>query len=292
MNVIASGGGSNLYEPGEDANFTEEDIKERIFGSKIVVVSEQCMLCVIYSLKACVLLFYKRLTQGLNKQKMVKYVSIACVVGWISTEIAFFTTCRPFYGYWAVPPPNPQCTTLEHYAIVQACFNIPTDLAMLSITIPLVIRLQVPLKQKLLVGALFSMGIFVVIAAILTKVFNLSDVYSTSYMLWYIREASVATYVANLPAIWPLVRHVFPCLRSVSSVKYSGQVKYGDVYGGHSGMMRNTKGQKTGNNTVIDAMELDERALRYHEDSGSERNQDMGVMVHTTVEITKERENR
>lgn len=41
MNVIASGGGSNLYEPGEDANFTEEDIKERIFGSKIVVVSEQ-----------------------------------------------------------------------------------------------------------------------------------------------------------------------------------------------------------------------------------------------------------
>lgn len=41
MNVIASGGGSNLYEPGEDANFTEEDIKERIFSSKIVVVSEQ-----------------------------------------------------------------------------------------------------------------------------------------------------------------------------------------------------------------------------------------------------------
>ncbi|KAG8623519.1 hypothetical protein KVT40_008495 [Elsinoe batatas] len=292
MNVIASGGGSNLYEPGADADFTPEDIKERIFGSKIVVVSEQCMLCTIYSLKACVLLFYRRLTKGLTKQKMVKYVAIAVAIGWVCTEIAFFTACRPFYGYWAVPPPNPQCTTLEHYAIVQACFNIPTDLAMLSISIPLVYRLQVPMKQKLLVGALFSMGIFVVVAALLTKIYNLSDVYSTSYMLWYIREASVATYVANLPAIWPLVRHVFPCLRSVSSIKYSGQVKYGDVYGGHSGMMRGTGKQKTGNATVIDAMELDEQALtRYNRgDNGSDKGQDLGVLVHTTVEVTKERE--
>ncbi|PNS15374.1 Non-canonical poly(A) RNA polymerase PAPD5 [Sphaceloma murrayae] len=291
MNVIASGGGSNLYLPGEDANFTAEDIKDRIFGSKIVIVSEQCMLCVIYSLKACVLLFYRRLMTGLNRQRLVTYVSYAVILGWLATEIAFFTACRPFNGYWAVPPPDPQCTTLEHYAIVQACFNIPTDLAMLSISIPIVYRLQVPLKQKLLVGVLFSMGIFVVIAAILTKVFNLSDVYSTSYMLWYIREASVATYVANLPAVWPLVRHVFPCLRSVSSVKYSGQVKYGDVYGGNSGMMRTTGRQKTGNNTVIDAMEMDERALKYDGDSSSDRNQDLGVLVHTTVEITKEREN-
>jgi len=44
----------------------------------------------------------------------------------------------------------------------------------------------------------FSMGIFVILAAILTKVYNLSNVWDTAYMLWYIREASVAMYVANL----------------------------------------------------------------------------------------------
>ena len=41
LNVISSGGGSNLYEPDEFSTFTAQDIKERIQGSKIVVVSEQ-----------------------------------------------------------------------------------------------------------------------------------------------------------------------------------------------------------------------------------------------------------
>lgn len=33
-------------------------------------------------------------------------------------------------------------------------------------------------------------------------------------MLWYIREASVAVYVANLPIIWPMLREWFPYLRN------------------------------------------------------------------------------
>lgn len=53
-------------------------------------------------------------------------------------------------------------------------------------------------------------------AAILTKVFNLSDVYNVDYMLWYTREASVAVYVANLPLIWPLLREWIPFLRGTS----------------------------------------------------------------------------
>jgi len=48
------------------------------------------------------------------------------------------------------------------------------------------------------------------IAALLTKIYNLSDVYDPTYMLWYTREASVAVYVANLPMIWPLLRECFP----------------------------------------------------------------------------------
>jgi hypothetical protein len=47
-------------------------------------------------------------------------------------------------------------------------------------------------------------------------VFNLSDVYSVDYMLWYTREASVAVYVANLPLIWPLLREWIPLLRNTT----------------------------------------------------------------------------
>jgi len=41
LNVIATGGGSNMFLPEEFATFTEEDIQERIKGSKIVIISEQ-----------------------------------------------------------------------------------------------------------------------------------------------------------------------------------------------------------------------------------------------------------
>lgn len=41
LNVIVQGGGSNLFPLEQLKNFTEEDIKERIKGSKLVLVSEQ-----------------------------------------------------------------------------------------------------------------------------------------------------------------------------------------------------------------------------------------------------------
>jgi hypothetical protein len=41
LNVIVMGGGSNLFLPDDFATFTQKDIEERIYGSKIVIVSEQ-----------------------------------------------------------------------------------------------------------------------------------------------------------------------------------------------------------------------------------------------------------
>lgn len=84
----------------------------------------------------------------------------------------------------------------------------------MAISIPLLVNTSLPLKQKIVLLVIFGMGLFVILAAILTKVFNLTDVYSTVYMLWYVRESSVAVWVTNLPLIWPLLRETFPMLRS------------------------------------------------------------------------------
>ena len=64
------------------------------------------------------------------------------------------------------------------------------------------------------------MGFFIVIAAILTKVYSLvPSLLSMVYMKWYFREASVAVYVSNLPTIWPLVREIFPALGRLGTTK-------------------------------------------------------------------------
>src|ERR1700761_5711114 len=103
------------------------------------------MLNVIYTLKICLLLMYHRLS-GATQRRNIRYVACYVAVGFVATEIAFFTACRPFHGYWAVPPPDPQCTTLQHYAIVQAVFNISSDLLMLSVPLPMLVSLKLPAK--------------------------------------------------------------------------------------------------------------------------------------------------
>ncbi len=166
-----------------EGTFTPQEIQDRIYGSKIVVISEQAMLNVIYTMKTCMLIMYSRLTLGLNAQKAVRYIAVYVLMGWIASETAFFTACRPFQGYWGMPPPNPQCTTLENYAIVQGCFNISSDTLMLFIPLPLVLKMSMPWKQKIVLVFLFSLGFFVIIAALLTKIYNLTDVWEPTYML-------------------------------------------------------------------------------------------------------------
>ncbi len=59
------------------------------------------------------------------------------------------------------------------------------------------------------------MGIFVIVAAIITKIYCLvPSLISYVYLNWYFREASVSVYVTNLPALWTMLRDVFPALRS------------------------------------------------------------------------------
>ncbi|KAF6829819.1 ubid family decarboxylase [Colletotrichum musicola] len=218
LNVITDSGGSNLYPPGLDlSTLSQADIDARVQGSKLVLVTEQAMLNLIYVLKACVLILYTRLTLGLSARRFVRWLAVYVAVGWTATQITMFAACRPFSGYWALPPPDPQCATYENYAILQAFFNISSDTLMLLVPLPLIVRMSVAWRQKVVLVFIFSLGVCVIVAALLTKIYNLTDPFSPRYMLWYVREASVAVYVSNLPLIWPLLREWFPLLRGLKT---------------------------------------------------------------------------
>ncbi|GAB7349185.1 hypothetical protein MBLNU459_g8118t2 [Dothideomycetes sp. NU459] len=216
LNLTAQGGGSALALPGEDVfTLSKAEVNARIKGAKIDLVAEQSMLNVIWVLKACMLLLYNRLTMGLKQQLAVKAIAIYTGVGWLACQLAWFCECIPFKMYWQIAPSPPlNCMVLYDYLIVQAVFNISSDLFMLLIPLPLIMGVAVPMKQKLVLLIIFSMGIFVIVAAVLTKAEFFISIYSADYMFWYTREASVAVYVANLPCIWPLLREAMPVLKS------------------------------------------------------------------------------
>lgn len=75
--------------------------------------------------------------------------------------------------------------------------------------------IQVPMQQKVGIIGCFSMGVFVIAAALLCKIYStapalLND--SINYTSWYMREVTVAVYVINLPPLWPVLRKLFPII--------------------------------------------------------------------------------
>ena len=119
---------------------------------------------------------------GLPKQhRLVKVVGGYCVLGYVVVVVCFLAVwCRPIQQYWAVPPQNctcyytspsssprspvsstaskhwtnilpsvwtAQCASYYHHLITDAVFNISSDLMMLFLPLPLLIKAKLPLKR-------------------------------------------------------------------------------------------------------------------------------------------------
>lgn len=59
---IISHTSSNLIDPHDKTTLTPEDIKNRVYGSKWVLVVEQMQCITIWTIKFCLLIMYNRLT--------------------------------------------------------------------------------------------------------------------------------------------------------------------------------------------------------------------------------------
>ena len=133
---------------------------------------------------------------GLPKQhRSVKWVACYCALGYVVVVVLFLSAwCRPIEQYWAVPPSNcklycpfvnlsflvlcnhsrPMMSWLlaffwnsavciyYHHLITDAVFNISSDLMMLFLPLPLLIKAKLPLRRKFILSGVFSLGVFVV----------------------------------------------------------------------------------------------------------------------------------
>jgi hypothetical protein len=86
LNSVATGGGSNLMTPEDEANLTDATRAERVRGSKWVFVSEHAFLLCIWSLKACMLVIYSRITYVIPHDLIVLMIFV--VLTWYLSERA------------------------------------------------------------------------------------------------------------------------------------------------------------------------------------------------------------
>lgn len=208
---IAATTSTNLLPPGylETHTLSTTEIQDRTYGSKMTLVTEQCQCGTVWLVKACLLIMYYRITNDAFafQNLAVKILSAYTAITFVVMEIFYFAVwCVPFHNYWAVPTPDSQCSAAIHHLIMNAVFNLSSDLAMLCIALPMFLRSHLPLQRKLTLSAIFGLGVFVILCAVLNKYYSFTDPFGILWVYWYVRECSTALLVANLPFLWGLIR--------------------------------------------------------------------------------------
>ncbi|KAK3711585.1 hypothetical protein LTR37_009576 [Vermiconidia calcicola] len=207
---IVSDTSSNLLPPGFDVNsLTPQDVKERQYGSKLILVVEQCQCVTIWGAKGCLIILYLRITNMRGENFAIKCLAAFVVASFIVMDSLYFAYwCQPFNHYWAVPTPNRQCDTATNHLIMNAAFNLASDCAMMAIGLPMFLRLHLAWKKKIPLVGIFSLGLFTILAAILNKVYSFSEPFGEEWTHWYTRESSTALLCANLPFVWTFWRSI------------------------------------------------------------------------------------
>ena len=100
--------GTNQMTPETRASITPEEKKRHEDGSKALIIAWFGYLTFIWGAKTCMLLFYKRLFERMDRVILIKIAGWVLAVTYIGTCLGMFLVCRPFQKNWQVVP-DPGC---------------------------------------------------------------------------------------------------------------------------------------------------------------------------------------
>lgn len=174
-------------------------------GHAYRVVDENGSITLIFSLKAIVIILYHRIAGEPWQRRLLHFTIFICIAGWTATNLMLSLMCLPYSRRWVVQPlPEEDCTASPNFFVVLSCFNAVSDLLLLTIPVPILWTLQIPLHRRVGVFVLLASGIFV-LAACITRV-SLTVVPNITVSIiarWGAREISIALVAVNSAALRP-----------------------------------------------------------------------------------------
>ncbi|KUJ20068.1 uncharacterized protein LY89DRAFT_731303 [Mollisia scopiformis] len=178
-----------------------------IIGSKWLLIGRPIYMSYLWTLKACILIFYARLTARTTDLLSVKLAAGLLAATWVMNLFTYFFECRPIWLYWQVLPGPPQCAKAVGSVIIFGTTDILTDLVIMIIPLPLIFRAKKPLKTRIQISSIFFLWIFVIVISALTMAIFLEHLDERRQMIWTQLECFFATVAANAPIIHGLWRH-------------------------------------------------------------------------------------
>ncbi|CAE7207985.1 hypothetical protein PTTW11_09771 [Pyrenophora teres f. teres] len=173
--------------------------------------------------------FYYRLVADSGKSwfKWLVHANVAYTVGiFIALTFMAIFFCTPVENYWKIGAPADTCMDEAIMTMVCGVLNSVADLLTTLTPMPLVLRLHMPLNQRLAVAMLFGMGFIVTAAGIVRTWFIYRSLFDEwdqtwfTYPLWIAAavEIDLGVICASAPVLKPLLAKIpFSLSRSLTS---------------------------------------------------------------------------
>ncbi|KAK7991444.1 hypothetical protein PG988_000238 [Apiospora saccharicola] len=218
-----------------DPNSTE--FYKRVWGSKIQVIGWSFYAFILWSLKLCIALSYKRLFERTTIKKSRILINISYYMlgaTYLMVALSILLSCQPFHHFWQISP-NPgnvcQPTISSIYVLVTVILNVLSDAYLISIPLPLLWQVNIDLRRRLPLMALFSGGLFIAIASSIRAhvILNSGAEGAVEGSRWATRETFVAIVVTNMPFIHPKIRAILQAFKWTKNwVTGSSRTRSGD----------------------------------------------------------------
>lgn len=114
--------------------------------------------------KASILIFFLSLTHGRKAFHVVNYAAIVVVlVVGTALVIKQIFHCSPVSAGFSFHSQKHRCEGIFSSFLVTSPYNLITDLAILLLPIPLLTRMTLPFRQKVIIVMTFGLGILVIL---------------------------------------------------------------------------------------------------------------------------------
>lgn len=118
------------------------------------------------------LFLYRRIFGVVRPFRIALWLAAFCVIGyWIACTILAFTGCHPVAKNWDKTVPG-GCVDLIAFFRWNGICNLIIDFLILCLPMPMVWRLRITIKQKLVLCSIFALGLLYVVMAFIRRMLS------------------------------------------------------------------------------------------------------------------------
>ncbi|KAH6989350.1 hypothetical protein BKA56DRAFT_253062 [Ilyonectria sp. MPI-CAGE-AT-0026] len=205
--------------------------EQAVKGRQVSIAAQTLFLFSSGLAKDSILVSYLRIAPKGSWLRRATYASIVLVTSLIFIFlIVLWTQCNPMKSYWTLTG-HEDCALEGPPVLGQAITTVATDLLVCALPLPTLLKLKLPLSQRIALIVLFSLGIVVVFAASMRAYWShyvTEETYDVTWegfylWIWTAVEANLGVICGSIPALRPLFKTIF---RSKSSSYYNTSTAY------------------------------------------------------------------